>query len=138
MCLYIVELASPSIEGPYLDDKLDLPKFGWKVIIKNENSLESLAIVPFKYRNTKKWQKDTEKGLIEYYSNTDLKRYEYPSGFHVYLDRIDALHTVNTDRYSLPNIRLIKVEFKDIVAIGRNHGLDIGSTVVARQIKILS
>lgn len=131
MCLSTVELASPSHNGPYLDDKLDLPKFGWKVVDNYSATMSSDVVTPFFFKGIclNKWQTDINQQNIGYYDSSS-----YPAGFHLYLNKEDADLTASNFSW----VKVYKAEFQNVVAIGKNDPDDHGDTIVVRIIKVLS
>lgn len=133
MCLNKIELASPSWEGPYLDDKLTLPEYGWKVVYNNKPLLWPQKVQgPL---SSNKWTTEIGKYNIEGFDDNDLSIGEYPSGFHIFLNVTDA------ERFRFlwmcPWGKIKKVLFKNIVAIGKESYYK-GDIVVARKIKMAS
>jgi len=88
----------------------------------------------FPFRARKNWIKKNE--WLTDNKNTPIfslfANKNYPTGFHIYLNLDDAMNECNRWYSGV----VVKIWFKNVVAIGKNSKQDIGQTVIAKNMKI--
>lgn len=93
-----------------------------------------------------KWLKDTQSYKLEtesfrvYYQKELRQDHEYETGFHIYVNKVDAKLSVKQYHYSNPHRNLVvyMVFYRKVVSVGMNKTLEpeTGLTIVAKEINV--
>lgn len=108
-----------------VDEKINIvhnKKYGYKVFDTYNNNICGEYIC--RYYKLNKWYKASNKKLYGTYGK------EYESGFHIF----SSLDEAKSWKYfDFRELKVFKVEFKDVVATGKQDG----KVIIAKKIKII-
>lgn len=104
-------------------------QYGYKwfdYVPKNKKNQFGFPYIGGKSVSKNKWLKSTNTTIL---SDDGIN---YESGFHIYLNEQDAIYFAQQYRHTA----IVKVWYKNVVAVGKNSESDSGDTVIAKDMKI--
>ncbi len=128
MCLNDVYVTRKRVKKPSETAAKDGTFFGYKsfVAVTEDGKIHAGGMFNNKPLSIGKWMRASDRTI----KSNNIVGERYTSGFHIFLKEIDA------KKYRRSGVTFL-IEFKDIVAIGKQNSYNRGLTVIAKKIRII-